>query len=247
MLCQLCGKQKKLVESHIVPRSWHAPLKSSSAPIIILYKNPDAYPKASQTGEYDTEILCADCDSSFSLWEAYTRNLLFQDLNTETIQRDSTGQRRYVIPEYDYAATKLCLLSILWRMSISKRQSFTDVQLGPFESQIKEMILRKDPGEPTKFTTSILRYEDDVGSATMIGTRMERHHDRNVYTMGLPGFISVIKVDHQPIPIHLGGELVLRPNSPLIIGLRRMDKGNEWGFLTKILKNDLNRQSKRAM
>lgn len=108
-----------------------------------------------------------------------------------------------------------------------------------------DMIRRKDPGEPTEFTTYIYRYEDEVGSAAMIGTRRERHFGRNVYNMGLPGFIAVIKVDQQPIPIPVG-DLVVRPNSPLIIGLRRMHEGDEWPHVTKILKNHQDRRSKRV-
>lgn len=240
MVCQLCGEQKKLIEAHIIPRSWHASLKSPSGPMLKLHKDPSVYPKASQTGEYDLQILCGCCDNKFSPWEEYTRDILFKELEPEMIRSGPTGQRWYAIPKYEYAATKLCFLSILWRMSLSKRASFAGVQLGRFELQIKDMILRKDPGDPTMFPTFIWRYEDDVGSSTMIGTRRERLHDRNVYNLGLPGFVVVIKVDRQPIPIPLG-QLVLSPDAPLVIGLRRMDQGNEWSFVTKIFENQENR------
>ncbi len=243
MLCQLCGKQKDLVEAHIIPRSWHAPLKSPSGPMLKLNKDPSIYPKRSQTGEYDRELLCGECDGGFSCWEDYARKLIFQNLEAQTIQLGPTGQRRYVIPKYDYAATKLCLLSILWRMSISTRPSFAEVQLGPFKSQIKDMILRKDPGDPTAFTTFIYRYEDDLGSSTMISTRKECLDGIDVYNVGLPGFLAVIKVDQQPAPFP-HGPLVLSPNSPLVIGLRRMDKEDEGKFVSKILENNRNHQSK---
>ena len=55
-----------------------------------------------------------------------------------------------------------------------KAPNFAEVQLGPFESQIKDMNLRKDPGDPTMFTTFIWRYGDDIGSTTMIGALGER-------------------------------------------------------------------------
>ena len=102
------------------------------------------------------------------------------------------------------------------------------------------MILRKDPGDPTMFPTFIWRYEDDVGSSTMLGTRREHLHDRNVYNLGLPGFVAVVKVDRRPVPIPLS-KLVLTPDAPLVIGLRRMDQEDEWGFVTKIIENQQNR------
>jgi hypothetical protein len=247
MLCQLCGKQKKLVEAHIIPRSWYENLRNSGGgPMLQLHKNPDVYPKASQTGEYDREILCGECDNIFSPWENYTRTLLFKDLDQKIIQTGPTGQRWYVIPEYNYMDMKLCLLSILWRMSISKRPSFAEVRLGPFESQIKDIILHRDPGGSTVFTTFVYRYEDYVGSSTMMGTHRERIHGINVYNLGLPGFVAVIKVDRQPVPIPLS-QLVLSPNSALVIGLRHMDKGNEWGFVTKIFENHWRRQNERIL
>lgn len=240
MVCQLCGERKKLIEAHIIPRSWHAPLKSPSGPMLKLHNDPSVYPKASQTGEYNSHILCGCCDNQFSPWEDYTRDILFQELKPEMIRSSSTRLRWYTIPQYDYAATKLCMLSILWRMSLSKRASFAEVQLGRFESQIKDMILRKDPGDPTMFPTFMWRYEDDVGSSTMLGTRRERLHDRNVYNLGLPGFVAVVKVDRRPVPIPLS-KLVLTPDAPLAIGLRRMDQEDEWGFVTKIIENRRNR------
>ncbi len=59
----------------------------------------------------DSHILCACCDNKFSPWEDYTRDILFQELNPQMIRSSPTGRRRYTIPQYDYEATKLCLLS----------------------------------------------------------------------------------------------------------------------------------------
>ena len=43
----------------------------------------------------------------------------------------------------------------------------------------------------------------------------------------------------QPTRISLG-RLVLRPDEPLVIGLRRIDQGNEWGFVKRIFDNPQN-------
>src|ERR1019366_6434777 len=62
------------------------------------------------TGVYDRQILCAECDSSFSPWEEYTAKLLCQ---TAPAYYKTARDGFYIIPEYDYAKLKLCLLSIL--------------------------------------------------------------------------------------------------------------------------------------
>src|ERR1700730_7497478 len=69
-------------------------------------------------------FLCADCDSQFSPWEKYTAALLVNDGAYDQFQQAKPGEDFYTIQIYDYASLKLCLLSILWKMSISDRDSY---------------------------------------------------------------------------------------------------------------------------
>jgi hypothetical protein len=76
--------------------------------------------------------------ANYDSWVTYgsRRQLRMPELKvssgrTQKFELNSLGTSAF---EGDYAATKLCFLSILWRMSISKHPSFAEVQLGPFES-----------------------------------------------------------------------------------------------------------------
>jgi hypothetical protein len=219
MRCRLCGEDKSLIEAHIIAQCMHGPLQHPTGPMILVSKDVDSYPKRVQTGQYDREILCTDCDNIFSPWEKYAANLLMIGAAYERFREAKPGEDFYRIQEYDYAALKLCLLSILWKMSISKRPSFRRVVLGPFEHTIRQMLLDKNPGPTEEFPVFIVRLIDEVGSATLRGTERVMRHGVNVYHLGLPGYVAEIKVDSRPTPLPLGPR-VLAPDKPLIVALR---------------------------
>jgi hypothetical protein len=235
-LCRLCEQQKELIRAHIIAQCLYEPLKHQSGPMLSISREPRGYPKASQTGEYDPSILCADCDNSFSPWDNYAREMLHHDLPKQAVRSGPTGQQFYVVGKYDYARLKLFFLSVLWRMSISSRDAFREVNLGPFKGQIRAMLLSKDARATEDFAVFVFRYMDQVGSSTVLQTRPERLFGRRVYNVGLPGYIGVVKVDRQPIPIPIG-PLVLNPNGPLVIGLRDMQKSPEWPLVQRIFEN----------
>src|SRR5690242_7822849 len=124
-------------------------------------------------------------------------------------------------------------LSVLWRMSVSIRPSFSMVRLGPYEAQIHDMLLRKDPGPSETFPIVLHRYIDDIGGHSMVGTLPGRQQDLKVYNVGLPGYLAIIKTDKRSIPAERS-KVVLRPNAPLIVILDRINKNSEWKFIKQI-------------
>jgi hypothetical protein len=122
MICRLCLEEKNLIEAHIVARCLHKSLMSPDGVMHKVLQNPTKYPTRLPTGEYDTEILCADCDNRFSPWETYTAKLLYEDAPKacEARRYDSV----YFVEDFDYGQLKLCLLSILWRMGIEAPSFF---------------------------------------------------------------------------------------------------------------------------
>jgi hypothetical protein len=237
MLCRFCEEEKKLIAAHVIPWCLYEPLRYPSPMVLV---STDSYPKFLPKGQYDREILCADCDNKFSPWEDYTAKLL---MNADAYQkyRDAKpGDDFYMIPEYDYAKLKLCLLSILWRMSISKLPSFKRIALGPFESVIRKMLLDRNPGRTDQFPVLIFRLTDKIGSETLRGTERRKRHGVNVYDLGLPGYICIIKVDAQPTPLPLGPR-VLAPKEPLVIGLKKSNYS-----LEKITSQFLDKPSRKT-
>jgi hypothetical protein len=218
MRCRLCEEDKKLIEAHIIPRCLLQPLNSPSGPMVIVSK--DSHPKRLQTGQYDDKILCADCDNKFAPWEEYTANLLVRASAYDQFRQAKPGEKFYTIQDYDYASLKLCLLSILWKMSISGHDAFKEVGLGPFEATIRRMLLDKNPGRTDEFPMVLYRLVGELDSSSLRPTRWIKDGGVNVYELGLPGYIARIKVDKRSTPQPIG-DLTLAPGNPLVIGVAR--------------------------
>jgi hypothetical protein len=244
MICRLCELEKDLVEAHIVATCLHDPLLDPSGPMIHVSIDPQTFPRRSPTGEYDTEILCQSCDNFFSPWENYTANLLMRtdDIYRRTEEAGQKGAAFFEVGVYDYASLKLCLLSILWRMSVSTRPAYKDIQLGPFESVIREMLLKKDPGPTDIFPIYIARVFGYVASSSMIGTKRSKETGINIYNLGLPGYCAIIKVDRRPLPI-FAGPTVLDPTKPLTLLLQHLPLESK---AAEMANNYLRQRSNRA-
>jgi hypothetical protein len=172
----------------------------------------DAHISNRPTGEYDNTILCAECDNSFSPWEKYTATLLFDDPQ----YKKRTPNKTFIsVKNYDYAALKLCLLSILWKMSLSAKEVFQDIKLGRYENEIRDMLLQKNPGTLKQLPIFIARYSDRIGWLTMYAPARARVNGVNVYTYGLPGHRIYVLVDQRPHPYSEVLKMSLQPDKPL--------------------------------
>ncbi|MEZ4722685.1 MAG: hypothetical protein R2813_12490 [Flavobacteriales bacterium] len=118
--------------------------------------------KRQQTGIYDKQILCKNCDNNLiGQYESYARKIVYPDSDIEWQKRNhrlevnEAGIKR-VILDVDYKNFKLFLLTILWKAHITSHEFFQHINLGKYEPLIKERILNGDPGGDDEFETSIV-------------------------------------------------------------------------------------------
>src|SRR4030095_13891227 len=85
-------------------------------------------PARQQLGEFDSSILCAECDGILGRFDDYVIELCqkFEQLHTKH-QPDA-----FELPQADRELFAKFVLSVLWRASISKRPSVAVVKLGPY-------------------------------------------------------------------------------------------------------------------
>ena len=148
MKCKLCLLAKPLLnKSHIIPDFMYQELFDKDHKIYRLKtSNTDKYSKV-PTGEYDQNILCAECDNvRIGQFEHYASKVLYggklavSEFPTFINQVNPHGMKYTYCQNINYKKFKLFLLSILWRASISKRDFFSSVSLGPHEEIIRQMI-----------------------------------------------------------------------------------------------------------
>ncbi|MFL0248760.1 hypothetical protein [Candidatus Clostridium stratigraminis] len=113
--CKLCGENKKLAESHIIPKMFFNYIKKESLTKGI--RTTDNPNKRLQDG-LKTPFLCHECEELFSKYEKYFSDKFFQKtINSSELQvyETNTDELRYFI------------LSIAWR--VLKLNYETDIEM----------------------------------------------------------------------------------------------------------------------
>jgi len=237
MNCKLCGKDKKLIRAHIIPKSLWKPLFDAKQPSEIHANTPTFNAKKSLVGVYDTGIVCAQCESVFSPWDDYAQKLfLAKPMEKKYVIKN--GQKiAYVESAIDYAKLKLFFISLLWKAAVSNHYFFSRVNVGSFEPQLRRMIQKGDPGDPDMFAVVMAKCEKPLGT-TIFTPHPERWWDITYYRFYLAGYAVYIKVDRRPAPDCMG-ELALDPERPLIIIVRDLKSSKDFKIIQNIARSSV--------
>ena len=234
MTCKGCGENKKLIDAHIIPKSFYMDLRASDNHLDIIPSNPTDRKGRSFKGDYDTSILCAECDKVMEIYDDYGKKLLL-DQSSDFKELIHEGKiYGWEIEEYDYLKLKLFLLSVLWRASITQRKFFKDVNLGSIENHLKELIWQgKD--DPINFSCVLARFRpyDETSLEKMILDPDNKEIDGiNCYRFYLGGYIVWIKVD---AAITNDGifKLQLRENQSAVVVARDFGSSKELALVKK--------------
>jgi len=240
MICKLCGENKKLIKSHIIPEGFFRPLRSGDMVPEIHSNINDVFPKRSPIGIYDKTILCEKCDKYLGVWDGYAQKLLIQDFSEELAVQKGNTKTAYKIDKYDYKQLKLFFLSVLWRASISSQTFYSKIEIGPHEDIIKEMINHEDPGEPFDYAVSLAKFSDPRVTA-MLDPHKKRFDGINYCQFYITGFVVYIKVDKREPPAFLR-ELCLKKDPPFWIILRDLNKSKDGKIMKDIASKAIRHQ-----
>jgi len=156
--CRLCDIPQRLAKAHIIPDFMYTGLyKNHRFHQIHMEDNQVKRSFSRETGEFDKNILCPSCDKRLGrIYEGYVKRL-FRD---ETINEDPLMKQHNMIwrpiNDVDYTKFKLCMLSVLWRASITSRSFFDQIKLEAHEDIIKGMIRNNDPKETMDYPILIV-------------------------------------------------------------------------------------------
>lgn len=214
-VCRYCNKREASVRAHIIPRSFFVAHQEESGPAQIISTARDHYPKRSPIGEYDSNILCAECESTFSEYDDYGYRFFHDREEIETLYPGTEGEA-YRLPSVDYAKLKLFLLSVLWRASVSERDFYNRVSLGPYEKVILECLRDQDPKLSQEFAVIFQIYDYESALVPILAPMRIQLENVNFYQLILNGFNVWMKVDKRPVPKPFD-ELALSPDRPLIV------------------------------
>jgi len=186
-----------LIEAHIIPKGFGRLIRGEASNMKL---TPDKVREANpQLGEYDPDILCETCDNILGLDDEYALDVWKR---FEASHRN-LGEDVFELAEVDCERFCKFILSILWRASISRRPSFTSVNLGPYEDLSRDILFgAKRLSDMPAFEVLVQRYL----STSMDPTKWYFHPvrqpfgDLDAYGFGLAGFRIVAKLDNRPFP-----------------------------------------------
>ena len=82
-----------------------------------------------ELGEYDRDILCRDCDNKLGVFDDYAI-----DVCRAFKKKHTRDGKLFAILNVDDDKLAKFILAVLWRASISKRESFFGIRLGPLRA-----------------------------------------------------------------------------------------------------------------
>lgn len=150
--CALClTRDIQLCNSHIIPEFlYNLPEDQAERNELRLWSSDRAsHPKRRPVGVYD-RLLCRACEDRFQKLEDYASLLLYDEDGRVKVMGHDLGML-FEFCGVDYKQFKLFLLSMLWRLSVSRSHDFKAVQLGDHEERLRSMLLGDDPGEWSSF------------------------------------------------------------------------------------------------
>ncbi|MDA3781363.1 MAG: hypothetical protein PF487_14225 [Bacteroidales bacterium] len=233
--CKLCGKEKILCNSHIIPEFFFnnsGIYDEKHRYFVIKIKDDKSKIHPVQKGFYE-KLLCKKCEQFLSHeYENYTKDLLFVKCKLENYKS------KLELKELNSSKLKLMILSILYRAAVSENDFFKEVELLDSQKEIlRSMILDKIPGQYNDFGVHIyIADENTIKEARQVFAepKMRKVHGHRIVTFFVSCFIFTIfiskhskKFEHQ--------ELFINDDDVVII-----PKVNYYSFIKRELDSIIN-------
>lgn len=196
--CKWCGiETESMAKSHIIPQAfWNYDGKTDKK----LFCNTD-YAKRSPIGSYDDDILCLKCETDFNYIDSQASDILLKNFEKNLIPfNDKRDEVALQISGRYRDKIKRFLIYTLWRASVSNRDEFKGVNLGPYEDIIRTKILENASFSPHEFGFLASKVAKPSGQFMPLKRYKRDFSGRNYYLVMLSDYTFDIKVDSQNAP-----------------------------------------------
>jgi hypothetical protein len=196
--CALCGQQSPLRQSHIIPEFLYSPLYDEKRRFKTYGKVGQPRVDLEQKG-FREPLLCEACEQRFSDNERFAavfyrgtvqafssstpevyceRSLKFTRVSEQALPTSDAVPSMLHVEGINYDRLKLFLLSVIWRMGVSRLHFFREVELGKHEDRLRHMLLSDDPGEPKDYPCQMCLVEADGRLLTDYQSQPRRFRSR---------------------------------------------------------------------
>ena len=140
--CRLCGEEKLLRNSHIIPEFLYANLYNEKGHMMGINGKGNKGWRPLQQGLRE-HLFCETCEQHFN--ESCEKPFRAQWIVDNPLPSPWHVAEPHIVT-VDYASFKLFHLSVLFRAGICTLPTFSETKLGPHEDRLRDMLLRRDPG-----------------------------------------------------------------------------------------------------
>ncbi len=197
MICKLCHKESKLVNSHILPEFVFKPLYDEKHRFHKITDDDLTKNSYLQKGIRE-KLLCLECEGLISKNEKYVSEVFggIKEVNLE----NEGGLIK--VEGLDYNKFKLFALSVLWRAGVSEVQSFSQVRLGKHEETLRQMVLKNNPGSSGEypFVLTPIIYERELLSGLIAEPERVKLVGHISYRFVFSGLVWIYVVSSHALP-----------------------------------------------
>ena len=198
--CKLCGEQKKLIKAHIIPKQYYRRIiHEGSKPHLLKFEIDNISNESkTQSGIYQDDLLCADCDNKIGQYDKYGYEILTRQIDDKKLQVIAKGHQVYEIGEIQIEAFRLFLVSLAWRSGIAQDQFFSLVKLGVYEERLKQILLGKKSEVLDSITAVIVLFRPPKYPDIMWSPFCSKMDGINLAIFYLPPWKILLKLDRRP-------------------------------------------------
>lgn len=224
MDCKFCGKDRKLVKAHIIPKSFFKAINKTSVPSKLITNNPNIPPKKSPIGIYDPKLVCTNCEDKFKKPDDYAYNFFTKKVICSSNKIfDNNELLGFFVTDINYELLKLFFISLLWRASTTTNKYYGNVKASVFHDDLKYHINSNSPGTRHDFSVIIWKYDSDPELIAMVNPWEERFFGVRCYNFILYGFHCIVKAASHNLPSAVYDQL-LSPENDLFIKVENYKK-----------------------
>lgn len=193
MPCLRCGAQKT-INAHLIARVFAREVQIGKAHAAGI--RPDGRFRLSQSGLYDSQILCGPCDGQLGKLDDYAARTF------RHVRRKASGQPPGVLELSGVNSTMLLRFyaSVLWRYSIA-RPDLGRIDLGDHQDSVKCFAFAEIPTDPhiDAFLLRLKRYTGDDGVFAYRAPMPDIKRDTKLFRIMVGGILAIVRVDERPL------------------------------------------------
>lgn len=194
MNCNNCGSDN-LIKAHLIPRAFCVEVQTGKSHASSVTEEGSF--KVTQSGMWDRNILCGECDGKLGTYEQYAHRIAQEIRQTGS---DASWKTKLVVDTDNVKVLRFCA-GILYKYSLTTKAN-GQINLGRYQDVLRSFIFDQNNDVPTEidaFVVRPLKYADDRGLFAYRAPTMDRKYGINLYRMMMGGLIFFVQLDKRPI------------------------------------------------